>query len=85
MDYEATDKWMQHRLDTWFENAKASLDRAEITELAYEQRDLEDTAGALRDLGKELYELGHERAAAVTRVAAMAVQKAANTIGEIDG
>ena len=66
-------------------DALDSLDNREITNLAYEARDLREVAEALVDLADELWELGHDSAAGMTNVAARAVQLAADKIGAIDG
>ncbi len=85
MDVEAADNWMQEKVDAWFLEIKASLDNREITNLAYEARDLEEVAEAMRELADELADLGHTKAAGMTDVAARATEMAADRIGAIDG
>ncbi len=85
VEYQEADKWMQVKLDKWFEDAKASLEDNEITNLAYEARDLYDVAEALRELSNELGLLYHDSAALATNRAALAVRFAADKIGAING
>ena len=74
MDYEQTDK-----------DALASLEARQITNLAYEARDLDEVGEAMIDLADELWDMGHDGPALLTLAAARATQKAAHRIGEIDG
>jgi hypothetical protein len=67
------------------EDALDSLDSGEITNLAYEARDLEEIAEAMIDLADAIWDMGHNRPALDTLAAARATQRAAHTIGEIDG
>ncbi len=65
MEYEDEDR-------VALEDALSSLENAEITELAYEQRDLEDTSAALTDLADELVpegciSVGNEHGACMDR------------------
>ena len=85
MDYEETDRHMQARIDQWFCEVKDSLDNREITDLAYEARDLEDVAGALIELADELWDMNHRSEALATLRAGRAVEQAADKIGAIDG
>jgi hypothetical protein len=90
VDYEEADKWMQARLDKWngeveAQDALDSLAASEITNLAYEARDLREVAEAMVDLADELWQLEHDHAAGMTDVAARAVRMAADRIGAING
>ena len=84
-DDVSDEQYLKDKIDTWFCEVRDSLDDREITDLAYEARDLMDVAGALDELAQELWNMRHYLGATLTKRAATAVQQAADTIGDIDG
>ncbi len=76
---------LKDRVDKWAAEVMDSLDNREITNFAYEVRDLDEIAEALIDLADELWDMGHNMPSLTTLAAGRAVAKAAYQIGEIDG